>query len=214
MTEKTNSNKRTASKSKKTMVENIKKITPAMAKVMTQRDLTHEGSKTIVCDENTYVVYMYENKNNEPCAVGYTGRRSRPNFHYRYTNEDCRIKSVNKWISERPTPAKKIKHERTLSEGDVLVSSWGYDQTNVDFYKVLRQVGKQSIEIAEIGCHKTYDLGSDSGTCTPDIEQIIGEPMIKRETQYGVRISSFQSARKLEKINDTTWKSSFWSSWR
>jgi hypothetical protein len=34
--------------------------------------------------------------------------------------------------------------------GDILYSSWGYDQTNIDFYKVVR-VSKSSVWIQQIG---------------------------------------------------------------
>ena len=28
---------------------------------------------------------------------------------------------------------------KTLEVGDILVSSWGYDQTNIDYYKIVRK---------------------------------------------------------------------------
>jgi hypothetical protein len=28
---------------------------------------------------------------------------------------------------------------KTLGVGDILVSSWGYDQTNIDYYKIVRK---------------------------------------------------------------------------
>jgi hypothetical protein len=34
--------------------------------------------------------------------------------------------------------------------GDIFYSSWGYDQTNIDFYKVIKKTAKM-IEIREIG---------------------------------------------------------------
>ena len=36
-----------------------------------------------------------------------------------------------------------------FKEGDILVSSWGYDQTNVDFYQVTK-VLKKSVKIRKI----------------------------------------------------------------
>lgn len=37
-----------------------------------------------------------------------------------------------------------------LNKGDVLYCSWGYDQTNVDFYEVVDLVGKQSVRLRPI----------------------------------------------------------------
>lgn len=44
--------------------------------------------------------------------------------------------------------AKKYKLEEiehSLREGDILYSSWGYDQTNVDFYQVMRITPKKVV---------------------------------------------------------------------
>ncbi len=47
---------------------------------------------------------------------------------------------------------KKIVRERLeIKEGDLLNSCWGYDQTNVEFFKVKRVLGKNYIIIQELG---------------------------------------------------------------
>ncbi len=47
--------------------------------------------------------------------------------------------------------------------GDLFSSSWGYDQTNVDFYEVVRKTAKM-IELREIGSRIEADQGPMSGT--------------------------------------------------
>ena len=48
---------------------------------------------------------------------------------------------------EREQSKEKYKEERqkphTLKVGDVLYCSWGYDQTNVDYFKVSEVIGKR-----------------------------------------------------------------------
>lgn len=39
---------------------------------------------------------------------------------------------------------------RGLKVGDYLVNSWGYDQTNVDFFKVVSLVGKTMVEVIPV----------------------------------------------------------------
>jgi hypothetical protein len=39
---------------------------------------------------------------------------------------------------------------KQLEVGDILYSSWGYDQTNIDFYKVKRLAGKTMVELVPI----------------------------------------------------------------
>lgn len=55
-----------------------------------------------------------------------------------------------------------IKRTHTLKKGDILVASWGYDQTNVNFFQVTKLVGKTMVAIREIAAksvktHTTYD---------------------------------------------------------
>ncbi|EIE8009597.1 hypothetical protein LDW55_003780, partial [Escherichia coli] len=38
----------------------------------------------------------------------------------------------------------------TVSVGDVFVSSWGYEQTNVNFYQVISVHGKKTVTVQEI----------------------------------------------------------------
>jgi len=40
--------------------------------------------------------------------------------------------------------------EKTLKVGDILVSSWGYDQTNIDFYKVVKK-SESSVWLQKLG---------------------------------------------------------------
>jgi len=37
-----------------------------------------------------------------------------------------------------------------LQKGDILYSSWGYGQTNINFYKVKRLVGKTMVEVVRV----------------------------------------------------------------
>lgn len=91
---------------------------------------------------------------------------------------------------------------RTPKVGDILVSSWGYGQTNVDFYKVtkLSPSGK-SITIQSIKS-VTTETGFMSGNSVPavphEVSDYKGEPMTKRvnltNDGYSVSIASYASA--------------------
>lgn len=78
--------------------------------------------------------------------------------------------------------------------GDVLVCSWGYDQTNVDFYEVVA-VTKSSVRICQI---KTRYVSSDQ--VMPAVGAFIGEEMLKRVSPgysggYQASISSYSTAQ-------------------
>lgn len=57
---------------------------------------------------------------------------------------------------------------KTIKAGDILTSSWGWEQTNVSFYKVLKRTPKQ-VQLQEIGAKKTEsDTLAMQGTSVPD----------------------------------------------
>ena len=82
-----------------------------------------------------------------------------------------------------------------LKLGDILYSSWGYDQTNIDFYQVTR-VLKASVEIRRISSKQGPEDGFMTASVTPVKDYFVGEPMVKRiaYTQSGepnVKIKSY-----------------------
>ena len=70
--------------------------------------------------------------------------------------------------NERQKSKQKYKEERTkphsLKVGDILYCSWGYDQTNVDFFKVSEVIGKRKIKIVGLGTSAKSDGIHDKAT--------------------------------------------------
>ena len=54
-----------------------------------------------------------------------------------------------------------------ISVGDIFVNSWGYDQTNIDFYKVIRLTGA-GVEIVPIGKKFVSQNGPGGNRVVPD----------------------------------------------
>lgn len=91
-------------------------------------------------------------------AIGFGGKRSAPDFHFIFKTDTRRAEYVDKYInnlksradekSERK--AKSNAFEHTLKVDDILYASWGYDQTNIDFYQVTKLVGKKSVKLRRI----------------------------------------------------------------
>ena len=82
----------------------------------------------------------------------------------------------------------------------MLRSSWGYDQTNIDYYEVTRLLGKSMVEIRKIGA-QSIESGHMTGECVPRPGHYTGEPMRKTVSTYdgqSVRIASYVSACKIE----------------
>lgn len=84
----------------------------------------------------------------------------------------------NKAIEEmrRKEEVRKALRSKPIEVGDIFEHSWGYDQTNVDFYKVieLTKTGK-SAKLVRIGQKITKQTGDMSELVEPDPDKRVGD---------------------------------------
>ena len=111
-----------------------------------------------VADKNSdAVAYLYE-QGGAPCGRVYFGKQSKPVLAYRFANEAARAKTIAaafKSRQERDAVKAAIRADRQatgrgVEVGQYLVASWGYDQTNVNFYKVVALIGKSMAEVIAV----------------------------------------------------------------
>jgi hypothetical protein len=154
---------------------------------MTGPNLLHaapKGSYTIKGEGVT--IYAYTNHCGKPAARCYGGRRSKPDWSFYFLSEMDRKKRIKETLeayaelSARKAKEKKAKTEMVnpFMVGDILESSWGYDQTNVDFYEVVR-VTKKSVELRELA-KTTTETGFMSGSTVPVPGKYTGETFLRR----------------------------------
>lgn len=136
------------------------------------------------------------------CSVAiWEGKSNKPMWHYRFNNSvEC-----EGFIQQRKDYADKqaVRDSERLSEysdkkkgyvvGAILCSSWGYEQTNIDWYIILERKNDY-ILIQEIGTKKTYDNNyNDRGSCLPDATIRIGDPFKKKITKYAsINLESYK----------------------
>lgn len=148
--------------------------------------------------------YTYKDTNGRTVVILWEGRAVKPTSHYWMQSDEKAQKYIQERIAERKaTLARKVQNraERSLMRqnhdykvGDILVSSWGYDQTNVDFYQVT-SVNGQKIIIQEIRskiAHPSqgYDL------MMPVPNAWYGAPMNRMVGTHGIKVNSVQYAYK------------------
>lgn len=158
------------------------------------------GALKITAKNSDAVVFVYTNAAGHPCAMGFAGRRTKPDFRIRYMSAAGREKAVTTYfasaagIAARKAEVKaKAKAGHKLMVGHILCASWGYEQTNVDWYEVVR-VTTSSVEVRKIKGNVTTD-GGDRGQVVPMAGEFVGEPLLRRVNQWGsVRIDSSRSA--------------------
>lgn len=68
--------------------------------------------------------------------------------------------------------------------GDVFYSSWGYEQTNVDFYQVVSKKGKQTLVFREIKEEQNY-TGDMNGLTVPRVNEFLDDD------EYTVIVKAF-----------------------
>ncbi|MFL6283551.1 MAG: hypothetical protein ACJ74Q_10470 [Pyrinomonadaceae bacterium] len=89
------------------------------------------------------VVYIYESAG-RPCALIFVGKQNKPALHTQYRSTERREQHVREYIDSRrkveqykaEQNAQRRGFQHSYKVGDVLAHSWGYDQTNVEFYQV------------------------------------------------------------------------------
>lgn len=73
---------------------------------------------------------------------------------YGYKDEQTVRAAIAAADGEQPTETKPTKAEKVnkygVKVGDLFHSSWGYDQTNVEFYQVIALVGETSVRVREV----------------------------------------------------------------
>jgi hypothetical protein len=138
--------------------------------------------------EDLGVVYTYISPNRQaPAAVAYRGRSSSRAWHYRFPSEERRTQVIDDFFADitRRRQARAAERDRNtvkaaafFAVGDIVVNTWGYDQTNVDFYKVKR-VTNRFVDLVRIAADIT-ETGFMSGHSTPDPEKEITEDYAAR----------------------------------
>jgi hypothetical protein len=153
------------------------------------------------------VVYIFEQTTKAGTvnylAKTYIGAKKKQYSFYRYLTPEQRQEAVDRFISIQQAESDQAEarkavvndFKRDVEVGDILHSSWGYDQTQSDFYQITELVGKKSVKFREIASNKTYDH-SMSGTNTPIKDEFIGGEYTKQYGIYGAKLSSFETARK------------------
>jgi hypothetical protein len=136
----------------------------------------------------------------------WANKQMKPYRHFYFTAIEKREKYIDdtKVIADRnEVRIARIKAEKKafkpeLNIGDIYASSWGYEQTNVNFYQVVEVKGKCTIVLREIA--QDYIKGTEGNmSCkvTARKDDFVNNELIqKRVTKTGVKLASYQYAYK------------------
>lgn len=175
---------------------------------MTRQFYIPAGSVKIADKQSSAVAYLYEDARGRPCVVAFRGRAQKPALHVRYPDAAARARRVSEWLNGvRKTEAYKAEQRKdaaasaargnsTVQVGHIFRCSWGYEQTNIDYYEVTRLIGKTMVELRKVAAADVSNGNEPwaTGKSVPSAGDYIGEPFRRRVTNLGrsgpvVRIS-------------------------
>lgn len=148
------------------------------------------GASKAVSKDGFCVVYFGKSQSGRLWAMGFHGKAGNHDFYHSFSTEEARAKYCAKFfeswtqtqarVASRKAEKKSFKH--TLKVGDVLSTSWGYDQTNIEYFQVTKLIGDTMVEVREIG-QEREETAFMSGKCVPKPNAFIGKPLRKRVLQ-------------------------------
>lgn len=115
---------------------------------------------------------------------------AKPLFNYRFRNveqmeawlgkELIRRMAIQAYHEERKAEKKKALENNPFQVGQIVYDSWGYEQTNIDFYQVI-EVKNKSVVIQPIQGKMVPSQGYSSmaGLTAPVKDSFCGEPIRK-----------------------------------
>jgi hypothetical protein len=134
-------------------------------------------------------IWTWEEKG-KPYGVAFSGKSNKPIFNGWFASESSRAKEIAR-IIENSKRSAQIKAQRrkeaaaarkaaaaSVKVGDFYYSSWGYNQTNVEFFQVTGVKG-QTVTLREVA-QKTDHSTRGADYVVPVKGKFIGKPMKKR----------------------------------
>jgi hypothetical protein len=158
-------------------------------------------------------------------GVGYIGKALRPDWNHRFRTSAQMVEHIEKWrvglkrsakLKADLKAARNKPHE--IKVGDIFKASWGYDQTNIDYYEVVELAGAAYVmarPICGTDAGPGYTGGMD-GYCRPAPGVFKkDEPAKKYKVNGGnsIKVYSHTYAHKIERGADGEYPRDHWTSY-
>lgn len=137
-------------------------------------------------------------------GVGYRAKCIRSAFNYRFKSEEQRAVYIRQFFDgvkatqdykdgqKAATKAKRLAGHGAVV-GDIYYTSWGYDQTNVDFYEVTA-ITPGSITVRPLK-QSTTETGFMCGNTVPHKGQVCGEEIRCMFTGHGFKAKRYHLSK-------------------
>lgn len=151
-------------------------------------------TKLKITDKETGAwAYSYEARD-KYLAQAFMPKGKRHVFFYSYRTQAQRDKRLQDFFAsarEHKIIIAQRRVERSqpcrLELGTVMTGSWGYDQTNVEAWQVVKIVGKNTVQLRAVKCTQLDSASGHSMSCylIPCPNEFSGAEIVTRRVQYG-----------------------------
>lgn len=140
-------------------------------------------------------IWAWESESDGVCAVAFQGKASKPLWNYGFMSLQSREECIEKTVTSRRASLVQKAQERAarsaythdVKVGDFFVTSWGYDQTNVDFYEVVGVPSSKSVTLRKVA-NKHIKEARTCCNVVPSPGAYTDKPFTKRVGKYGVKL--------------------------
>lgn len=119
-------------------------------------------TKDIVADDGTVIgLIAIMNVEGKFVAKGFSGKKAKSDWHYVFKTWERMDDHIHRYTEQLQKGYKEklarkayrtiVNSVNNFQVGDILHYSWGYDQTNAEFFQVT-EVKAKTVKIREIGC--------------------------------------------------------------
>lgn len=152
------------------------------------------------------------------CLMAWVRKAAKPAVNADFGTDEARREA---WLSDYVT---RLRHNEELRKyrvaesrrtekasnhyavGNIIYNSWGYNQTNIDFYQVTK-VDARSVVLRELNQQSDDHGGPTGGHCTPIKDSFRGKPFRKVVKRNGWLSFQFGCGRKWD--GEPVWTSSY-----
>jgi|TARA_R100000482_G_scaffold58241_1_gene21142 hypothetical protein len=138
-------------------------------------------------------------------AMVFAGKRSKYDKYYGFKTAERRDEYVKQYFediaasyeSKKKYAEKKkamaAENQENYKVGDILYSAWGYDQTNIDFYQIVKKT-KSMVTIQMIGKETEVTGNGYDNRVMPVKDNFISKEIKKKVGPYGISLNTYANA--------------------
>ena len=123
----------------------------------------------VLAQKDDAIVYGYTD--NKISGIAFKGRAQKPAWHCIFRTVEARQEYIDRWfkqleqLEQAKTLYKQARQDEvkqaSIKPGDYFYTSWGYDQTNIDYLVVIRVTAKTAVCKMVVPIHVGESCQSD-----------------------------------------------------